>query len=540
MIPHVITATGRAVSLLCDDHQQPAATISLTASPAVRQLTRINSEPTPPLSPSSLAIPESAPPPPPNYQHLATTTATTTTLGPYHNSSSSQTLPAPPIPPPYAGQSTYPYRRPTDNYSATPDGGQYNNNNSSYTYASPPQHQTPVAPNQSQQQWYAPSQESQPLPDKHQYYQPPIVPYQPSARSVSPLPPIPPVNTTSSGPSIPTPPSTATSPRRQSHGSKMSPSPSPATTTAEAAAASTAAAGPAGEQARKPRRYTCHCGKSFTTSGHLARHMRIHTGEKNYVCPEKGCGARFSRQDNCMQHYRTHQTQGTKRHSVALSTGGPVRSAAVSGVANPSVIQAARKRRSSHPGILEGNGSNGSGSSSSGSRRAGRQVAAASAIVSKGESNRTHHQHRHSVDYTSTTAADYGHHHSQSFNDPSSRYTAADRSPPRLLPLPSPQQAPYQPPYSPHSQYSPQPPPAVHVYESSHYHAVAPPPPLQQQSQDMQYQAQSPAAAFSTQQHPSSLHVPVTQTSPSSGVDPASDAISRLDELASIATQVAV
>ncbi|KAK9456384.1 hypothetical protein V1511DRAFT_447465, partial [Dipodascopsis uninucleata] len=54
------------------------------------------------------------------------------------------------------------------------------------------------------------------------------------------------------------------------------------------------------------RRYNCHCGKSFTTSGHLARHTRIHTGEKNYPCPEAGCGARFSRQDNCMQHYRTH------------------------------------------------------------------------------------------------------------------------------------------------------------------------------------------------------------------------------------------
>ncbi|KAF8252226.1 hypothetical protein K440DRAFT_503509, partial [Wilcoxina mikolae CBS 423.85] len=50
-----------------------------------------------------------------------------------------------------------------------------------------------------------------------------------------------------------------------------------------------------------------HCGKSFTTSGHLARHTRIHTGEKNYVCPEAGCAARFSRQDNCMQHFRTHQ-----------------------------------------------------------------------------------------------------------------------------------------------------------------------------------------------------------------------------------------
>ncbi|KAF3160571.1 transcriptional repressor [Orbilia oligospora] len=64
------------------------------------------------------------------------------------------------------------------------------------------------------------------------------------------------------------------------------------------------------------RKYTCHCGKSFTTSGHLARHTRIHTGEKNYECPQPGCGARFSRQDNCMQHFRTHQGGGANKRSA--------------------------------------------------------------------------------------------------------------------------------------------------------------------------------------------------------------------------------
>ncbi|KAI7901511.1 uncharacterized protein BX663DRAFT_399933, partial [Cokeromyces recurvatus] len=48
------------------------------------------------------------------------------------------------------------------------------------------------------------------------------------------------------------------------------------------------------------------CQKSFTTSGHLARHYRIHTGEKNYNCLHPGCSSKFSRQDNMMQHYRTH------------------------------------------------------------------------------------------------------------------------------------------------------------------------------------------------------------------------------------------
>ncbi|CCD22901.1 Nrg2p NDAI_0A07470 [Naumovozyma dairenensis CBS 421] len=48
------------------------------------------------------------------------------------------------------------------------------------------------------------------------------------------------------------------------------------------------------------------CSMGFTTSGHLSRHNRIHTGEKNHSCPYKGCNQKFSRHDNCLQHYRTH------------------------------------------------------------------------------------------------------------------------------------------------------------------------------------------------------------------------------------------
>ncbi|CAO3680210.1 unnamed protein product [Rhizopus stolonifer] len=66
------------------------------------------------------------------------------------------------------------------------------------------------------------------------------------------------------------------------------------------------------------RKYRCcepGCHKSFTTSGHLARHNRIHTGEKNFPCLFPGCHSRFSRQDNMMQHYRTHMSPKSRRSS---------------------------------------------------------------------------------------------------------------------------------------------------------------------------------------------------------------------------------
>jgi uncharacterized Zn-finger protein len=67
------------------------------------------------------------------------------------------------------------------------------------------------------------------------------------------------------------------------------------------------------------RKYKCKiCDKGFTTSGHLARHHRIHTGVKNHICPFEGCNSRFSRQDNCMQHYKTHlkSKKGKKKFRV--------------------------------------------------------------------------------------------------------------------------------------------------------------------------------------------------------------------------------
>ncbi|KAF8308807.1 hypothetical protein DL93DRAFT_2046619, partial [Clavulina sp. PMI_390] len=52
----------------------------------------------------------------------------------------------------------------------------------------------------------------------------------------------------------------------------------------------------------KKRNHICQtCSKAFTTSGHLARHIRVHTGERNHKCPFPGCETRCSRQDNLQQ-----------------------------------------------------------------------------------------------------------------------------------------------------------------------------------------------------------------------------------------------
>ncbi|KAJ7763880.1 hypothetical protein B0H16DRAFT_1219891, partial [Mycena metata] len=52
----------------------------------------------------------------------------------------------------------------------------------------------------------------------------------------------------------------------------------------------------------KKRHHICPaCQYPFSTAGHLARHSRVHTGERNYKCPFPGCATRCSRADNAKQ-----------------------------------------------------------------------------------------------------------------------------------------------------------------------------------------------------------------------------------------------
>ncbi|CAA7269791.1 unnamed protein product [Cyclocybe aegerita] len=71
--------------------------------------------------------------------------------------------------------------------------------------------------------------------------------------------------------------------------------------------------------AAKKKHVCTTCERAFTTSGHLARHSRVHTGERNHKCPFPGCETRCSRQDNLQQHYRIHLSPGSRRSSARSS-----------------------------------------------------------------------------------------------------------------------------------------------------------------------------------------------------------------------------
>lgn len=74
-------------------------------------------------------------------------------------------------------------------------------------------------------------------------------------------------------------------------------------TTSSAGGAGSGGAGAGGGGSSKKKHICPTCERAFTTSGHLARHTRVHTGERNHKCPFPGCETRCSRQDNLQQQY---------------------------------------------------------------------------------------------------------------------------------------------------------------------------------------------------------------------------------------------
>ncbi|KAF9560373.1 glucose repression transcription factor [Mortierella alpina] len=103
------------------------------------------------------------------------------------------------------------------------------------------------------------------------------------------------------------------------------------------------------ESAEWARKHICpvpNCFKSFTRSGHLARHIRSHTSEKLFVCPVESCGLGFTRSDALREHARTHVTRTRSRKSTAE---GGAKSKSSKKVAAHSPASTARSSMSPYP-----------------------------------------------------------------------------------------------------------------------------------------------------------------------------------------------